>query len=160
MNEKVAGEVKSFIDSVNRLFSEVEAWIASTKLKGTRQEIEISEEASGKYKVDKLTLVDEGGKKMAELLPIGTFIIGGNGRIDLNGTIDKAIIVNLEVGGPSMSTTISVGGQTETRTTSFYKGIDKQGWYWIEDKRRGKANLFTRELFSELLREVSDYELT
>lgn len=160
MTEKAAGEVRSFVASVDRLFAEVESWIAPTRLKGTRQEIEISEEASGKYKVNKLTLVDEGGKKIVEFLPIGTFIIGGNGRIDLNGTIDKAIIVNLEAGGPSMTTTITVGAQAETRTTSFYKGIDKQGWYWIEDKRRGKANLFTKDLFVELLREVSDYELT
>lgn len=159
MNEKVAEDVKAFVDSVNNLFSEIESWIAKTKLNGTRQETEISEEASGKYKVNKLTLTDEAGKKIAEFVPVGTFIIGGNGRIDLNGTIDKAILVNLEVGGPSMTTTITVGGQAETRTTRFYKGIDKQGWYWIEDKRRAKANFFTKELFIELLREVSDYEL-
>jgi hypothetical protein len=160
MNEKVAGEVKAFVDSTNNLFSEIESWIAETKLKGTRQETKISEEASGEYKVNKLTLIDESGKKIAEFVPVGTFIIGGNGRIDFKGTIDKAIIVNLEVGGPSMTTTVTVGGQDETRTTIFYKGIDKQGWYWIEDKRRGKANFFTKELFIELLREVSDYELT
>ena len=151
--------MSSFVDSVNSLFNEIETWIASTKLKGSRHEIEISEEASGKYKVVKLILVDEGGKKVAELTPVGTFIIGGSGRIDLNGSIDKAIIVSLEVGDPSMATSVTVGGQTETGTNSFYQGIDKQGWYWIEDKRRGKANFFTKELFIELLREVSDYEL-
>jgi len=159
MNEKTAGEVNSFVDSVNRLFTEIESWIASTPLNGVRQEIEISEEASGRYKVDKLAIVDEVGKKIADLQPIGAFIIGGNGRIDLNGTIDKAILVNLEAGGPSMTTTITVGGQPETRTTYFYKGIGQQGWYWVEDKRRGKANFFTKDLFVELLREVSDYEL-
>ncbi|HBG06492.1 MAG: hypothetical protein A2075_17210 [Geobacteraceae bacterium GWC2_58_44] len=117
------------------------------------------EEASGLYKANRLAIVDEGGKKIADLQPIGTYIIGGNGRIDLNGTIDKVILVNLEAGGPSMTTTITVGGQPEKRTTPFYKGVDQQGWYWIEDKRRGKANLFTKDLFVELLREVSDYEL-
>ncbi len=160
MNEKVAEAVTTFVDSVNNLFSEIESWIAQSNLKGTRQETEISEEASGKYKVNKLTLTDKDGKRIAEILPVGTFIIGGNGRVDLNGTIDKAIIVSLEAGGPSMTTTTTVGGQAETRTTRFYKGIENQGWYWIEDKRRGKANLFTKELFTELLREVSDYELT
>ena len=160
MNENAAGKVSSFVDSVDRLFAEIESWIASTNLKGIQQEIEISEEASGKYKVNKLTLQDEDGKKIAEFLPVGTFIIGGNGRIDLNGTIDKAIIVNLKTGGPSMTTTTAVGDHAETRTTSFYEGINQQGWYWIEDRRRGKANFFTKDLFVELLREVSDYELS
>jgi len=159
MNKKTAGEVNSFVDSVNSLFTEIESWIASTPLRGIRQEIEILEEASGLYKANRLAIVDEGGKKIADLQPIGTYIIGGNGRIDLNGTIDKVILVNLEAGGPSMTTTITVGGQPEKRTTPFYKGVDQQGWYWIEDKRRGKANLFTKDLFVELLREVSDYEL-
>ena len=119
MDEKVAGKVKAFVDSTNNLFSEIESWIAQTKLKGTRQETNISEEASGEYKDHRLTLTDEGGKMIAELVPVGTFIIGGNGRIDLKGTIDKAIIVNLGVGGPSMTTTITVRDQAETRTNRF-----------------------------------------
>jgi len=159
MTENAAGKVSSFIESVDKLFTEIELWIASTNLKGVWQEIEITEEASGRYIVKKLTLEDEKGKKIAEFLPVGTFIIGGNGRIDLVGTIDKAIIVNLETGGPSMITTMTAGDYTETRATSFYIGIDQQGWYWIEDRKRGKANLFTKDLFVELLREVSDYEL-
>ena len=159
MTENATEKVNSFIESVDKLFTEIESWIASTNLKGVQQEIEITEEASGRYIVKKLTLEDEKEKKIAELLPIGTFIIGGNGRIDLVGTIDKAIIVNLETGGPSMTTTMTAGDYTETQTTSFYIGIDRQGWYWIEDSKRGKANLFTKDLFVELLREVSDYEL-
>ncbi|MBF0234566.1 MAG: hypothetical protein HQK65_16215 [Desulfamplus sp.] len=160
MNKKTEQKVNSFIDSVDKLFAEIELWIASTNLKGVKQEIEISEETSGRYKAKKLTIEDEKKKKIAKFLPIGTFIIGGNGRVDIIGTIDKAIIVNLETGGPSTTTTtMTVGDYKETRTTSFYEGIDKQGWYWIEDKKRGKAILFTKDLFIELLREVSDYEL-
>ncbi len=78
----------------------------------------------------------------------------------MHGTIDKAIIVNLKTGGPSMTTTNTVGGRTEVQTTSFYKGIDQEGWYWIEDARRGKANFFSKDQFVELLQEVSDYELS
>jgi hypothetical protein len=97
---------------------------------------------------------------VAGLVPVGTFIIGGKGRIDLNGTIDKAIIVNLEVGGPSMTMTVTVGDHSEPpRKSFFYEGIERQGWYWIENRRRGKANFMDKKLFRELLMEVSDYEL-
>jgi len=160
MNENFAEKVSIFIDSVSRLFAEIELWIAQTNLRGIQQETEISEEAPGKYKIKKLTIEDEEKKKIAEFLPIGTFIIGGNGRVDMVGRIDKAIIVNLEIGRPSMTTTTTVGDYAETRTLSFYQGIEQPGWYWIENSKRGKANLFTKDLFIELLREVSDYEIS
>ncbi len=158
MNEDISGRVSSFIESVNRLFAEIESWIAQTNLEGIQEETEISEEASGKYTIKKLTLEDKEKKKIAEFLPIGTFIIGGNGRVDMVGRIDKAIIVNLETDA-SMTTRMNVGDYTETRTVSFFEGVDQRGWYWIENSKRGKANLFTKDLFMELLREVSDYEI-
>ncbi len=160
MTEKTADQVKAFIKSVSNFFDEVESWIASSSLKSIRQEIEISEEYSGSYKVGKLILQDESGKKIAELIPVGAFIIGGKGRIDMNGTIDKAIIVNLDAGGQSVTATITIGDHSETSKTAFYNGIDKQGWYWIENGRRGKADFLNKYLFIELLQEVSDYEFS
>ncbi len=160
MNEKTEGQVRAFVESVNIFFNKIESWIASSPLKCIRQEIEISEEYSGRYKVGKLTLQNESGKKIAEFIPVGAFIIGGNGRIDMNGTIDKAIIVNLEAGGPSVTSTVTVGNRLETSKNTFYKGIDKQGWYWVENGRRGKADFLDKYLFIELLHEVSDYEFS
>jgi uncharacterized protein YodC (DUF2158 family) len=157
MDENVKGRVSSFVNSVGRLFTDIESWIASTTLKAIRQPIQISEEASGRYEIDKLTLKSEKGKRVAEFFPVGAFIIGGNGRIDLVGTIDKAIIVNLKTGGPVMTTTIAAEGYKETRTTSFYEGVTQEGWYLIGDGRHGKAYFFTKDLFFDLLREVSDY---
>jgi hypothetical protein len=160
MNGKTAGQVRAFVESVNIFYTEVKSWITKSSLRGIQQEMEISEEYSGSYIVSKLILQDESGKKIAEFIPVGTFIIGGNGRIDLNGAIDKAIIVNLEAGGPSMTTTTTtVGDHSETSKRFFYKGIDKQGWHWIENGRRGKADFLNKDLFIELLQEVSDYEL-
>lgn len=160
MNESAASQVKSFVESVDNFYDEVGSWVESSNLIVIRQKIEISEEYSGNYTCNKLLLKGESGKLIAEIVPVGTFIIGGNGRIDLNGTFDKAIIVNLESGGPSMTSTITVGTHTESKKTSFYKGVEKQGWYWIEDRRRGKANFMNKEIFNELLREVSDYDLS
>ena len=160
MNEEIAAKVNAFVESVNDFFIDIESWITSSSLKSIQQEIEISEELSGSYKVNKLTLQDKSGMKIAEFIPVGAFIIGGNGRIDINGTIDKAIIVKLEVGGPAMSISTKVGNHSETSTTKLYKGIDKKGWYWIEDRRLGKANYINKDMFIELIREVSDYELS
>jgi hypothetical protein len=40
----------------------------------------------------------------------------------------------------------------------MYKGIDEDGWYWIEDSYRNKAHLINQTIFLELLTLVSDYE--
>jgi len=78
----------------------------------------------------------------------------------MNGIIDKAIIVNLEAGGPSVTVTLTIGDHSETSKNTFYKDIDKQGWYWIKNKKKKKANFFDKHLFIELLQEVSDYEFS
>jgi hypothetical protein len=159
MNENVSGKVRSFVDSVDKLFAEIESWIAQTHLTGKQEEIEIYEEYSGAYMANKLSIEDDKNKKVVEFRPIGAFIIGGNGRIDMFGRIDKAILVHLDPGAPSMTTTMVARDDKETRTISLYRGIDRKGWYWIEDGKRGKANFFTQDLFMELLAEVSDYEV-
>ncbi len=38
------------------------------------------------------------------------------------------------------------------------KEVGQDGWYWIEDKRLGKTHAVNKELFLDLLAEVSDYE--
>jgi len=164
MNKTIENSVKSFVDSVNNLFADVESWISNLQqkkgiqLKSRREEIRITEEGSGTYVVQKLIIEDSKGKKIADLIPIGASVIGARGRIDLNGTYDKAVLVDLEKGGPSLTTTIKVGNEEKTSTTSFYKNIEESGWHWIEDKRRGKAHHIDSKLFFELLEEVSDYE--
>jgi hypothetical protein len=158
MDHNIAGKVDFFIDAVNSLFAEIKSWLAQTNLEGMQEKTEISEEAFGTYALVKMTIEDKEKKKIAELLPIGAFIIGGDGRVDMVGKIDKAILVFLETDA-SMKIQMNAGDSIETTTFPFFEGVERPGWYWIENGRRGKANLFTRELFIELLREVSDYEI-
>ena len=159
MKKNEEKQVAHFVESVSSFFSEVESWILSSPLKVGIEEIQITEENAGSYKINKHKIQDESDKKVADLVPIGTFIIGANGRIDLNGTIDRVVIVHLEINSPAMTTKVTVGNHRKTPTTYFYKGIEKSGWYWIEDSRRSKAHFMDRKLFCELLKEVSDYEL-
>lgn len=159
MNVKAAKNIEAFRDSVYALFDDIQSWISPSSLKAIKEETELVEENSGKYKIDKLTLKDKKGNTIAEFIPYGAYVIGANGRIDLNGTIGRAIIVNLEKGGPSYSQKIIEGKKiVSSKSTSFYKGVDKDGWYWIENRILGKAFYLDKELFIDLIREVSDYE--
>jgi len=158
MNEQRAIILERFLKSIDTLYDNISSWLSPYGSSTLQEEIEIIEEASGTYKANKLTIQDEKKETIASIMPVGAWVIGANGRVDLIGKLDKVIIVNLEKGGPTLSTTVKVGDHQETATRQFYKGIKESGWYWIEDKRRGKAHLLDKELFLELLSEVSDYE--
>jgi len=157
MYEKASDQVESFRKAVEYLFTEIDSWLAASPLKTRREDMQINEEASGAYNIQKLLIEDAAGKKIAELVPVAAFVIGADGRVDLDGKYDKTIIIYAEAGGPSFTTSITHGGRTETSTISLFKGIDKKGWYWIEDNRLGRAHCLDKKLFFDLLDGVSDY---
>jgi len=158
MNTKRREILNSFLKRVDDLFNNINNWLKSSYLKSRREEIEVTEEASGKYKTNKLIIEDKNGKNIACAVPIGAWVIGAEGRVDLVGYLDRVIISYLREGGPSLITSVSVGGEEESgHRKRLYHGIEKEGWYWIEDRRRGKAHLLTKDIFLELLIRVADY---
>jgi len=158
MNEQRRMILEKFLKNIGELYDNISSWLSPYGLNTLSEKIKITEEASGTYNANKLTILDEKKETVASIMPVGAWVIGANGRLDLIGKYDKVIIVNLEKGGPALSTTVTVGDHQEASTRQFYKGIEKTGWYWIEDRRRGKAHLLDKDLLLELLSEVSDYE--
>lgn len=159
MDESKKAKLGQYISSVRELFKQVDSWLKEKNLKTKRENTQIHEEASGPYTAPMLKIFDPNSQCIAELRPIGTWIIAAKGRIDLIGKLDKTTLVELDKGGPHITTSIAVGDQAEKPISKpLYKGIDASGWYWIEDKLRGKAHLINKDLFLELLAEVSDYE--
>jgi hypothetical protein len=105
-----------------------------------------------------LTIDDAHGKQVAQLIPVGAWIIGAEGRVDLVGLLDKEILVYLKKGGPHLKVKESTE-PSDAREWSrpLFQGVDRPGWYWIEEKRLGRARLVTKQLFLDLLAEVSDH---
>lgn len=159
MNDKKDKDLQLFLESIAELYENIESWLDTTSIQTDREEIELKEEHYGTYKAQKLIIKNTAGKSIAEVVPVGASVIGANGRVDLIGRHDRVIIVSLEKGGPTMTTTVSCGDNKETSVTKFYRGVEEAGWYWVEDRRRGKAHKIDQEIFYELLEEVSDYEV-
>ena len=157
MNEQISEIISEFSRRIDELYSNIDSWLSSYGLTALTEEPEINEENSGIYKVNQLAIYDK-EEKIARMMPVGAWVIGANGRVDLIGKFDRTIIVYIEKEGSSLTTTIKDGDRQETFSTQFYKGIEETGWYWIENRRHGKAHLLDKELFLELLSEVSDYE--
>ncbi|MDO9142034.1 MAG: hypothetical protein Q7U38_17065 [Methylobacter sp.] len=158
MNSVIQEHPSSFLASLDKAFANIEQWAISAGLKVVKSKILITEERFGTYSAQKLSILNSFGTELAEVIPVGASILGANGRIDIKGAYDKVILVDLNIGGPTMTTTVTVGDHKETHARHFYRGIDEAGWYWIESKISGKGHKLTNELFFELLAEVSDYE--
>ncbi len=155
-DEKMDQAFRTYLEQTESLYASIEEWLAPTGVQTSREEVEMLEEDFGAYTAPAMTIKNGGGRAIARMTPVGASIIGGDGRVDLVGDLDRQIFIFVKEGGPALA-----GAEEEGERKSFrlYRGADKEGWYWIEDSRRGKAHPVERELFFELVTEVSDYEI-
>ncbi|MGA2027016.1 MAG: hypothetical protein ABSH17_08110 [Syntrophobacteraceae bacterium] len=149
--------IKEYLERLRNLYDSVLPWCQKQGLNVTQEEAKLVEENLGAYTAPAL-IITASGSIIANLKPIGTNIIGASGRVDIIGSLDKDSLVYLEVGGPSIKTSVSTGGKViEQSSKPFFKGVTREGWYWIEERRLGRARIFDEQLFLDLLTEVSDY---
>ncbi|MEA1968773.1 MAG: hypothetical protein U9N77_11225 [Thermodesulfobacteriota bacterium] len=152
-----------YLKNVSKCYAMIEEWLNEKSLLSKLIEYNIHEKASGKYTTKKLIIYKDKNNQIAELLPIGAWIIGANGRIDLIGNFDQQILIYLKK-DIKMKTSVTTSTnddeyqEVSKNGHSLYKGFQEAGWYWIEDKRLGKAHALNKNLFFDLLSEVSDYE--
>lgn len=163
MDEKIKSILNDYLKNVSDIYKEVSNWLNEHSLLYEEKGIEIFEEASGKYHINKLIICKDKNKQIAEIRPIGAWIVGGRGRLDLIGKLDQQILIYLNKCGTVVksSITTSIGDEhheVSGNTYSLYKGIVQDGWYWIENKNVGKAHILNKELFFRLIAEISDYE--
>lgn len=160
MTHSAHNDLRLFLEKVDKLLFEMESWCASESLVTQRSPVSILEEDFGNYQTEQLKISTSSGSHVANIVPIGASILGANGRVDMEGLYDRIILVDLNAGGPGITTTTVVDGgeRTQTQMRPFYKGIDEPGWYWIESRVSSRGHKLDRELFLDLLAEVSDYE--
>jgi len=151
---------EEYVSRLNELYSAVETWMEDTDLKTSRGTVELNEEIPGRYEAATLKISGAQGKKVADLLPVGAWIIGAEGRVDLVGLLDRNSLVYLREGGPHIKMTESERPRDSKEwSRPLFKGVERPGWYWIGESRRGRAHPLTKELFLDLLSEVSDYDV-
>jgi hypothetical protein len=158
MNERSQVVPEHFRTSLARLLADIETWARHQELEVSRCQVTLNEEVYGQYEADKLCLHDSSGKIIAEVVPVAASVIGAKGRVDMVGALDQVILVDLDAGGPAITTTVVVNGQRESRTKPLYRGIQDAGWYWIESHKLSRGRKLDEALFFDLLAEVSDHE--
>lgn len=151
MERSAREHLDNYKESLNNLFTDILDWIKERGLTAKETHIEISEPRPGTYSVPLLTIYDEVGTALAEVRPVGAWIIGASWRVDICGHLDKEVLVYWEKGAPELQKSESDEKVLYKTTMPLFPGADKEGWYWIEDKMRGKARLLSKDLFVELL---------
>jgi hypothetical protein len=137
------------------LFKQIREWLKGARIRLKETQISINKGSPDSYKAKALELVD-GGKLIVKITPAGFRIIGAEGRVDFVGTLDTQSIVYLMNGGPTVPAASAANGAVRERP--LYSGVRGSGWYWIESARLGKARRLARQLFRDLVKEVSEYE--
>ncbi len=154
MYDKSKMILDEYLKNISLFYTMVAEWANNKSFFFKEVQHNIHEKASGEYTTKKLLVYKEKNNQIAEICPVGAWIIGANGRIDLIGNFDQQILIYLKKNKPAEnSPPISIN---QEGSHFFHKGVDQDGWYWIEDKKLGKAHAVNKDLFFDLLAEVSD----
>lgn len=150
MENNIKEEIEIYTNNVENLYKAVQIWLEKKGYRFELETLELNEEKTGKYKIDKL-LIYKQNKNIAELVPIGLDIIGANGRVDLMTHYDSREFLCFKNGGPVITTKI----EGHKREHKIFNGIKEDGWYWVESFTLKKAYKIDREVFSSILDEVT-----
>ncbi len=123
-----------WIISIGNLFKLIHGWLKPLEdndyLKISYADISISEEYLGNYSVKKMIITFFNNEKI-ELIPIGLYIVGAKGRIDMKIGMRKIMIV---------------------------RNTEDSGWIFSEREGRGKPEIweFNEDNFKAVLTEFAE----
>jgi hypothetical protein len=93
--------VEQWLGALNQLFRQIEIWLAESVVSGaasiSRLKTFVHEEAYGSYETDKLLISIAGSTISVE--PMGAFVLGANGRVDLRGSNGQQVVLILLADG-------------------------------------------------------------
>lgn len=110
--------LQEWLQSINDLYEIVEGFLEEYKKEGKVQtsysSIDINEEFLGIYQTRALTISI--GNKQIKLVPVGRFIIGAMGRVDILGSLGRARLVRVFQSSKGIKVTVIVTPDAPIRT--------------------------------------------
>ena len=153
-------KVEKFLNKLNELYCQIENFVNKYGLKYRYEEIQIYEEYAGKYFAKEM-YVSRDGEFVFKLKPIGAYIIGADGRVDMIGTLDTKVIVYLEkLYKMEFTVSTELRNKEELVSTSsipLYDGYEGPGWY-ISSERKKILPLNDQNICS-ILEEISEFSI-
>ena len=143
IENKTTQKIQLYLKRVEQLYISIQHWLIESHFIFESNCVEISEKL-GTYQVTQLSIKTPTGKWLALIKPNSASVIGGEGLIEIEGLLaGKEYLLYMH---------------KSKKGESLYKGINQDGWYWIEDTRRNRAHLLDKSLLLDIITLVSDYE--
>lgn len=160
MQKEIESRLRIYREAIDELYTRIEAWLLDTDLKAERRDFELNEARPGKYRIQTLIIKDPDDETVARLKPIGAWIIGADGRVDVEGGAAPEVLLFWEKGAPEIKTPSNGRNGSKTlKVSRLFRGAEEPGWYWLDNVRLGTAKpLDDKELFLDIIRTVSAYE--
>jgi hypothetical protein len=150
-------KIRIYKERVQRVYDQVDVWLRNMSLRAKQRPHTVTEDVYGSYGISLLEIRDTQGRLIATMLPTGAAVIGAEGRVELQGSVDREGIIYLEAGGPQIMVRVGAGPSATRVSRPVFKGVGPEGWYWLESARLSRARPLDEDLFKDLLRGVSDY---
>ena len=154
MATQINNEVKQrdYLEKVGRFYYQVQNWIHNDFDFAITENCPILD-TIGTYPVEILSIYQKNTPEptLADLFPQGTAVFMGEGLIELKGIFGTEWIIYMSKDG------IIIDNEFD-KVTHIYKGIEKDGWYWLEESEETKPLMMNKALFINLLSLVSDYD--
>jgi hypothetical protein len=154
-----AATVELYLDRVRCLYDELQRWIANERGLSSTLEPSVVRERIGEYEVDRL-VVWYAGQRLMDFAPVGARVVASAGRIDVAGTVDRAMLLYFDV-EPAIRSVLTDDAGNVVREGKYplFRDYTGPGWYWAVDARHREARRFDEAAFLEVLAEVSDVDI-
>lgn len=157
----LAREKQLWLDQLAQLYLFVDEalaeFIVQEQIQVTRRSVDLYEEQLGAYSAQAATI--RIGRQIVELEPIGTFLIGARGRVNMNGPrgIARFIIVSKDASSPRWRVDIQSPGQAGS-ASSPPEAFKPEDWVWKISTPAPRISYIelTPESFQEMLMGVID----
>jgi hypothetical protein len=157
-------ERDEWLDRLDDLYRQVEGFLIGYLGTGTVKiaysSVEITEEQVGTYEAKSMTIAI--GRKTVQLEPIGTFLIGTKGRVDVVGPRESGRLTLLDKDVKNLSqllrVSVNIVGRSPVPPPAPQKDPSAIQWVWRIVTRPPKVGIveMTKENFLDLLAEVAN----
>ena len=153
INEQQVNEqkVQVYLERVNDFFNQIKNWFKD-ELEVTTYPVQV-DEILGIYEAPAIDIREKGQTELlANITPKGATVILAEGLLEIKGWLDTDHL-NYMVDGGFQVTDAYSGKKRPT-----FKGVNQDGWYWIDDPRTHKVHFVDKTRLLELITLVSDHE--
>lgn len=156
MKEDHLERIDIFNKRLEMLYDQICKWLDELQIEYTRQEQEISltEQKNITYTTKRLDVFIKGGENLFSIVPYGVWIIGAEGRVELEGDSgSESLVYHLEK-EPSLLIN-EIESEKDKIIREKLNGPRQEGWHWVDDRIIGKKPLLTKDIFMALLEKIN-----